>query len=269
MDIKHLWQCAAGIAALGGSLAAVGCDDRAGHAVQRSDSITADLPAPGPFGTATISGRVRFIGTPPDNPAIDMRGAPLCRGVYHSTPRQLSVIVNPNGTLANVFVYVKNGLPSDVHYPPPGDTLLLAQRGCQYRPRVFGLMVGQTLTIRNDDAVAHVVDASGVRTRAFSIPLAAGRSGDHTFRASEVMVPLQGRTHRWMRAYIGILPHPFFATTGDDGRFTLSRLPPGTYTLEAWHEGYGRRAATVTVRDSSTQSVTFTYTATAAETSVE
>jgi hypothetical protein len=70
-----------------------------------------------------------------------------------------------------------------------------------------------------------------------------------------------------MRAYIGVLPHPFFATTGDDGRFTIPRLPPGTYTLEAWHEGYGRRAATVTVRDSTTRHVTFTYSASPAETS--
>lgn len=266
MDLTHLWQRAACVAAFGSSLAVVGCDTGAGHTVQRRDAIPADLPAAGSFGTATIRGRVRFIGTPPDNPVIDMRGAPLCRGVYHSTPRQLSVIVNPNGTLANVFVYVKSGLPPDVHYSPAADTRLLAQRGCQYRPRVFGLMVGQTLTIRNDDAVEHVVDANGVKTRAFTIPLGAGRSDDHTFRASEVMVALQGRTHRWMRAYIGVLPHPFFATTGDDGRFTISRLPPGTYTLEAWHEGYGRRAATVTVRDSSTQTITFTYAPTAAET---
>jgi hypothetical protein len=267
MSITQLGQRAVCVAAFGSALTAVGCDGRAEHTVEQRDSITADLPADGPFGTATIRGRVRFIGTPPENPAIDMHGAPLCRGVYHSTPRQLSVIVNPNGTLANVFVYVKRGLPSDSHYSPPADTLLLAQRGCQYRPRVFGLMVGQALTIRNDDAVGHVIDASGVKTRAFTIPLGVGRSGDHVFRASEVMVPLQGRTHRWMRAYIGVLPHPFFATTGDDGRFTISRLPSGTYTLEAWHEGFGRRTATVTVRDSTTHSVTFTYASTAAETS--
>jgi hypothetical protein len=267
MTIPHLWQRAVCVATFGSSLAAVGCDGRAEHTMPRSDAITPDLAAARPFGTATISGRVRFIGSPPENPAIDMHGAPLCRGIYHSTPRQLSVIVNPNGTLANVFVYVKQGLPSDGHYSPPVDTLLLAQRGCQYRPRVFGLMVGQALTIRNDDAVEHVLQASGVATRAFTIPLGVGRSGDHVFRASEVMVPLQGRTHRWMRAYIGVLPHPFFATTGEDGRFTISRLPPGTYTLEAWHEGYGRRSATVTVRDSTTHSVTFTYSQTAAETS--
>jgi hypothetical protein len=266
IDIKHVGRRAARLAALASTLATGGCDGRTGETVQRGDSIPGDLAAAGSFGAAVIRGRVRFIGTPPDNPAIDMRGAPLCRGVYHSIPRQLSVIVNPNGTLANVFVYVKRGLPSDVHYSPPADALLLAQRGCQYRPRVLGLMVGQTLTIRNDDAVEHVIDASGVKTRAFAIPLAAGRSGDHVFHASEVMVPLRGRTHRWMRAYIGVLPHPFFATTGDDGRFTIPRLPPGTYTLEAWHEGYGRRAATVTVRDSSTQTVTFTYTPMAAET---
>jgi hypothetical protein len=128
-------------------------------------------------------------------------------------------------------------------------------------------MVGQALQLRNDDAVSHEIDAHGVKVRSFTIPLAAGRSSHHVFRSPEVMVPLKCGTHRWMRAYVGILPHPFFAITGDDGRFTISHLPPGTYTLEAWHEGYGRRSATVTVGDSTTQHVTFTYAATASETS--
>jgi hypothetical protein len=267
MELHALLQQAACVAALGTTPLLAGCGGQADTESQRSEVSAAAPRADGPFGDATITGRVRFVGTPPDNPAIDMRGAPLCRGVYHSTPRQLSVIVNRNGTLANVFVYVKRGLPPDSNYSPPVDTLLLIQRGCQYHPRVFGLMVGQALTIRNDDALAHMIQASGVKTRSFWIPLAAGRSGDHVFRASEVMVPLEGRTHRWMRAYIGVLPHPFFATTRDDGRFTIRRLPPGTYTLEAWHEGYGRRTATVTVRDSTTQPVTFTYSASASETS--
>jgi hypothetical protein len=264
MNTQHLFRQVTLAASLGGFVAMTSCGPRADTASYANDS-TAATGADGPFGGATIIGRVRFVGTPQDNPAIDMRGTPLCRGVYHSPPRQLSVVVNPNGTLANVFVYVKRGLPSDSHYAPAADTLLLTQRGCQYRPRVFGIMVGQALTIRNDDAVEHVIDASGVKTRSFAMPLAPRHSGDHVFHATEVMVPLEGRTHRWMRAYIGVLPHPFFATTGDDGRFTIPRLPPGTYTLEAWHEGYGRRAATVTVRDSTTRHVTFTYSASPAE----
>lgn len=255
MDVNRLSRQVARAAALAAVVLA-GC-------ARGSDSAPVGQPAAtppdGPFGSGTISGVVRFAGDAPDNPIINMRAAPPCRGIYHSPPRQLSVIVNPNGTLANVFVYVQRGLPTGGHYSPGGDTVLLAQRGCQYHPRVFGLLTGQALAIRNDDGLAHQIDARGAKVRPFTIPLAAGRTTNHVFRTAEVMVPLRCRTHRWMRAYVGILPHPFFATTGDDGRFTIAHLPPGTYTLAAWHEGYGRRHATVTVTDTTTQRVTFTF----------
>ena len=248
-------------------LALVACSPRADTGVQRAES-TDSLPVPdGPYGSGTIVGIVRFVGAMPENPIIDMRAAPACRAVYHAVPRQLSVVVNPNRTLANVFVYVKQGLPASSHYAAPSDSLLITQRGCQYHPRVFGLMVAQTLVIRNDDIVAHRIEATGLKTRSFTSALPAGRKTGHVFRNAEVMVPFGGRTHRWMRAYAGIVSHPFFATTGNDGRFTIGRLPSGTYTLEAWHEGYGRRTATVTVRDSTTQHVTFTYSQTVSETS--
>ena len=252
---------------LAAGLALAACSPRADTGAQRAES-TDSLPVPdGPYGGGTILGIVRFVGAAPDNPIIDMRTAPACRAVYHSVPRQLSVVVNPNRTLANVFVYVRQGLPASSDYAVAPDSVLVTQRGCQYHPRVFGLMVGQTLMIRNDDIVAHAIETVGVKTQRLTLALPAGRKTAHVFRSAEVMVPFGGRTHRWMRAYAGIVSHPFFATTGDDGRFTIGRLPSGTYTLEAWHEGYGRRTATVTVRDSTTQHVTFTYSQTFSETS--
>ena len=252
------WQ-AVGVAALTGTLVLGGCSHRPDRTTERPDSSVA---APdGPFGSATITGIVRFVGTPPDNPAIDMSAASRCRAIYHAPPRQLSVVVNPNGTLANVFVYVKDGLPAHGHYSASSDPVLLIQRGCQYHPRVLGLLVGERLAIRNDDVVAHRLETKGVRTRSVALPQPAGRSTEHVFQNSEVMVPFECARHRWMRAYVGILPHPFFAVTDGAGRFTIPRLPPGTYTLEAWHEGYGRRTTTVTVTDSMTRRITFTYTA--------
>jgi hypothetical protein len=267
MRIHSLLRQGAAIVALGGWLTAVACERRVDTASQRNDSTATPSPPEAGVGSATINGVVRFVGAAPKNSMIDMRAVPLCRGMYHADPRQLSVIVNRNGTLANVFVYVKHAVPPLHLYAAATDPVLLTQRGCQYRPRVFGLMVGQELTLRNDDAMAHQLEARGVATRPFTIPLASGTSREHVFRNPEVMVPLSCGTHDWLRAYVGVLPHPFFATTGHDGRFTIGHLPPGTYTLEAWHEAYGRRTATVTVGDSATQHVTFTYARPGSETS--
>jgi hypothetical protein len=229
-------------------------------AAERADSVP--VVRDGPFGRGAITGVVRFVGTAPANPPIDMRAAPQCRAIYHGAPQQLSVVVNPNGTLANVFVHVIHGLPPGSRYAAPADTMLVTQRGCQYHPRVLGVMVGQALAFRNDDVVPHRLEASGVKTRPLTRVQPPGRRSAHVFRNGDVMVPLECGMHPWMRAYVGILPHPFFATTNRSGRFTIPRLPPGTYTLEAWHEGYGRRIATVSVTDSTTTHVTFSFAAT-------
>lgn len=238
------------------TLVACGGDDRAAAAAVPVDAARRDPPA----GTGTITGVVRFVGNAPDNPTIDMGDAPRCRGAYHAPPRQLTVVVNRNRTLANVFVYVKRGLPPDAVYPPPHIPVTVRQRGCQYHPRVFGIGVGQPLEVRNDDFVRHDIATRTAGTRPVDISQpAAGRISEHTFRTPRVMVPLRCDVHPWMRAYAAVMPHPFYATTGDDGRFTIDHLPRGTYTIEAWHEKYGRRTATVTITDTTTARVSFTY----------
>ena len=65
----------------------------------------------------------------------------------------------------------------------------------------------------------------------------------HTFTAKEVMVPFKCDVHGWMNAYVGVLDHPYFAVTDKDGKFELKALPPGTYTIEAWHEKLGAQTA--------------------------
>jgi uncharacterized protein (DUF2141 family) len=84
---------------------------------------------------------------------------------------------------------------------------------------------------------------------------------NRTFSAPEVMVPLECNVHGWMQAYVGVLPHPFFAVTGTDGKFTIANLPAGTYTVEAWHEKYGTQTATVTVAATGSKTQDFTFAA--------
>lgn len=217
---------------------------------------------PGPSGRATVRGTVRLTGAAPANPAIDMAEEPKCKARYPTVPAQPIVVAGPNGALANVFVYVKTGLPDGATYPPAASPVAIDQAGCLYHPRVLGLMVGQTLAIKNSDSLLHNIKAMGKANRPFNISQpAAGMTTERSFSATEVMVPLECSVHGWMHAYVGVLPHPFFATTGADGAFTIANLPAGTYTIEVWHEAFGSQTSTVTVQDDETKAADFTYAA--------
>ncbi len=213
-------------------------------------------------GGGTVTGSVKFVGRAPSNPELDMSEEPQCAAKYKTTPRDPIVVVNPNGTLANVFVYVKEGLPADAKYPVPTSSVVIDQSGCEYSPRVFGIMVSQPLEIRNSDPLMHNIKTLAKNNRPFNVSQpTAGMKLNRTFTAPEVMLRFECNVHGWMRAYAGVLPHPFFATTGMNGSFSIGGLPPGTYTIEAWHEKYGTQMVTVTVKDNETTSADLTYTA--------
>jgi hypothetical protein len=217
----------------------------------------------------TITGKIKFTGARPTNPRIDMSEEVACKNKYPVPPTAETVVVNANGTLANVFVYVKAGLPAGATYPTPAAPVVVDQDGCRYKPHVLGMMAGQNLEIRNSDPALHNIKAKATKNRAFNISQPnAGMtrtltpsSSPRTFTAPEVMVSLECNVHGWMNAFVGVLPHPFFAVTGADGSFRLKGLAPGTYTIEAWHEKYGTQTATVTVTGTETRTSDLTFAA--------
>jgi len=156
---------------------------------------------------------------------------------------------------------VKAGLTASAKYETPKTGVLIDQDGCHYRPHVLGIMVGQPLEIKNSDGILHNIKAKGVKNRPFNISQPTTMTSTRTFSAPEVMVPLECNVHGWMQAYLGVLPHPFYAVTGADGSFTIKGLPPGTYTIEAWHEKYGTQTATVTVAGTESKTQDFTFAA--------
>ena len=216
-------------------------------------------PSPAAQGGGTISGKVKFAGTKPAMPKIDMTEEPKCKAKYQGVPTEETVVVNPNGTLANVFVYVKSGLPASYTAPAPSGDVTLDQDGCRYHPHVLGILVGQKLAIKNSDGILHNIKAKGVKNRPFNISQPTNMVSERTFTAPEVMVPLECNVHGWMHAWLAVLPHPFFGVSGADGSFTLKGLPPGTYTIEAWHEKYGTQTASVTVAGSETKTADFSF----------
>jgi hypothetical protein len=82
---------------------------------------------------------------------------------------------------------------------------------------------------------------------------------ERSFPAAEIMIPVSCDVHSWMSAYVGVVDHPYFDVTGDDGAFELPNLPPGEYEIEAWHEFYGAQTMNVTVGEGESVETEFTY----------
>jgi hypothetical protein len=138
--------------------------------------------------------------------------------------------------------------------------VVLDQKECRYVPHVMGIQVGQNLDIASSDNTLHNVHAIPEQNREFNkAHQMAGIRHTHVFSTREVMVPFKCDVHRWMNAYVGVLDHPFFAVSGADGAFALEGLPPGTYTIEAWHEALGTQTQTVTIGEQETREMTFTF----------
>jgi hypothetical protein len=244
----------------GGAVACGGKDKAASSDGSASGTAVAQSGAAGPTGNATISGVIHFTGAAPTNPKIDMSQESACQGKYTSPPTDPQYVVN-DGKLGNVFVYVKSGLPAGATYPPPATADTIDQNGCLYHPRIFGVMTNQKIVIKNSDNVLHNIKALPKDNRPFNISQPqAGMTSTRTFTTQEVMVPLECNVHGWMHAYVGVLSHPFFATSGNDGSFSIKNLPPGTYTIEAWHEKLGTQQQTVTVGAGETKVADFTFT---------
>ena len=217
-----------------------------------------DQPAAG----GTITGKVKFTGTAPRNPAIDMSEEAACKSKYKTTPTEENVVAGPANALANVFVYVKSGVPAGQTFPAPSTAVVIDQDGCRYHPHVFGIQVGQQLEIKNSDPVLHNIKAVAKQNRPFNISQpTAGMKTTRTFTAAEVMVNLQCNVHGWMHSFLGVRSDPFYAVSGADGSFTITGLPPGTYTIEAWHEKFGTQTATVTIAGTESKTANFTFAA--------
>ena len=228
---------------------------------EQADSAPAAAPsAPiDPATAATITGKVMFEGTKPTMPRIRMDAVPACTETNSAPVYSEEVVVNDDGSLRDVYVYVKEGL-GDRTFPVPTTAVKLEQLGCQYKPHVLGIMAGQKFEVTNDDPTNHNVHPLPTANREWNQSQPPGSSPIvQEFARPEVMVPIKCNVHPWMKAYVGVQRHPFFAVTGTDGAFTIQGLPPGDYVIETWQERYGTQQMNVTVGPSETKTVDFTY----------
>jgi plastocyanin len=249
MRLRNVWVSALGVT-LAASVVACG-----GGTTSKPAESAAPAGAPAgagqkvdPATAGNVKGKVTLDGKAPMNEGIKMNADPVCVKQNTSPQFQETYVVGSDGaSLGNVFVYVKDGL-GNYTYDTPTTPLTIDQKNCRYHPHVFGARVGQPLEILNSDPTLHNIHALPKGNAEFNNgqPI-QGMKTTHTFTQKEVMVPFKCDVHGWMNAYVGVLDHPYFAVTKEDGMFDLSGLPPGTYTVEAWHEKLGTTTQSVTI----------------------
>ena len=219
----------------------------------------------GPLGAAnagdggTITGQVVFSGTPPTPSSVSFGGEQQCALIHGDHPPQVEdVVVNSNGTLRDVLVYVVGEVQGT--YTPPAEPLVFEQKGCLFVPHVGAVMIGQPVEVRNDDPVLHNVRAQSKQGQSFNIAQPVqGMKTTKKLLKPEIGIPIKCDVHFWMTGYLHVLPHPFFAITETNGTFAIKGLPPGTYTLEAWHGKLGTKQLTVTVTGNESHTAEFTF----------
>jgi hypothetical protein len=240
------------------AVAILGCNSSQPALQPTSASSAENAPVTIDAATAGgISGVVSFKGPAPKLPTLDMTQDPGCP----TQPQLSDAIAVKNGKLANVFVYVKDGLPQGKFAVPSGP-VVLDQKGCRYIPHVLGVMAGQPLKILNSDTADHNIhDLPRNNPEWNQSQMPTDPPIMKTFARPEMMIPLQCNQHPWMRAYVSVLQHPYFAVSAADGSFQIKNLPPGEYTLVAVHEKFGEQTVKVKVGAKENAKADFSFTA--------
>jgi plastocyanin len=212
-----------------------------------------------PETAGTVSGQIHFKGKRPAPKAIDMSEEPACVEAHHGKAYDESLVVGKGGGLANAFVYIKSGLEGKT-FAVPGEPVVIDQKGCWFHPRVMGIQAGQSLQVINSDPVTHNIHPMAEVNREWNHSQGMGDPPiTRRFVKPEIMIPVKCNIHSWMHAYVGVLNHPYFAVSAEDGKFVIKDLPPGSYTLGVWQEKLGTQEQQITVPPRGAVEANFTF----------
>jgi len=247
------------------ALAITGCGGKKEEATETAPAATATPGKTVDSATAgEVTGSVKLEGTAPKMKAINMAAEPACTKARTTPAASEEVVTGEGGSLANVVVYIKSGL-EDYSFPAPTAAVQIVQQGCQYHAHVVAMQVGQNVDVVNNDQTTHNIHPIPTENREWNESQPPGSAPiEKSFARPEVAIPVKCNVHPWMKAYMAVLPNPYFQVTGTDGKFDLKNLPPGTYTVVAWHELYKTDPQTITIGAKETKNVTFTFKASAA-----
>ncbi len=212
-----------------------------------SQNASTVSPKSDPLSKGSVSGVIRYSGVVSEPSSIKIAGNPEC-SVFHPGGKVMSEeLLVKDGLVQNAFVYVKKGLEG-LSFNPLTAAVEVRNRGCIYAPHVTGVQIGQPVNLINEDATLHNVHAYAQANKSFNLGLPfQGMKQKKVFTEAEVMVTLKCDVHPWMKGFLGVLPHPYFQVTGENGQFSLKDLPAGEYELEIWHEKLGVRSQTIKI----------------------
>ena len=207
---------------------------------------------------ATLMGTISFAGTPPKPLRIDTSGDPICEMVNPDPTTDWVIVTNQK--LANVVVYVRGELLNSYSFDAPSPDVTLEHKGCRYEPHVLGMQTLQTLRIVNSDPTTHNTHPTPKNNREWNQSQPPGAAAlEQRFAWPELFIPIKDNQHPWEKAYVGVFSHPFFSVSGTDGSYKISGLPPGQYTVVAWHERLGEQTLDVFLAGSEQKNLDFTF----------
>ena len=208
--------------------------------------------------TASLTGVVKFVGTAPRATPIKMAADPSCAKEHPTPALSQEIVTDAKGGLQNVIVFVADGL-SQQTFAPPSQPVVLDQKGCMYQPHVLAMQANQKMEVVNDDQTSHNIHPIPANNREWNKSEPPGTKAEETFPREEIAIPVKCNIHPWMHGYVAVFKHPYFVVTDKDGSFNLSGLPPGTYTIKAWHEKLGTSTQTVTLGANETKALDFVF----------
>lgn len=208
--------------------------------------------------SASIKGSVRFQGTPGKSKIIRMEADAACLGLHPKGMASDQQVVNPDGTLQNVLVYVVSGLGGKI-FPAPKTPAVLDQKGCWYAPHILGVQTGQPILIKNSDPTAHNIHPLPKKNPGFNLSQPKQNMETTKVFNNPEIISVKCDIHPWMKSYIGVMSHPFFSVSGKSGGFELKDLPAGAYEIEAWHEKLGSSRQKIVLTAAETKTINFSF----------
>jgi plastocyanin len=224
----------------------------AGAAIVSASAMNSPAPSAG-----SIAGRVTYEGTPAKQKPINMSKEPSCAKLHPTPINTETVVVGPGDALENVVVYISGGAADETTAPSTAATI--TQKGCQYLPHVVPMQVNQELRVANDDPTSHNIHPLAKINHEWNKAQPAGTPPFSEKFDKPEFVPVKCNVHPWMHATFAVLKNSHFSVSGEDGGFRLPNLPPGKYTIAAWHEFYGEQTQEVTIAGSETKTVNFVF----------